>query len=87
MMNDDAKAVITELLGALTSVVGMGGVGKRPGHMVGCNQGVWAGKYIPPAYPHGSPCSARCQAARNAIRKAEAWLEINAAVAEQGVML
>jgi hypothetical protein len=57
----------------LSRVMAMGGLGKRPGHMPGCNQGIWAGKYVPPSFPNGSPCSARCQEAKQALQIASAY--------------
>ena len=68
-----AAVVISQLTESLTRVLAMGGLGKRPGHAPSCQQGIWAGKYVPPAYPDGSPCSERCQAMKSALEMAERW--------------
>jgi hypothetical protein len=62
--------VIELLSDVLSRVMAMGGLGKRPGHMPGCNQGIWTSAAV---VPQGAPCSKRCQEAKQALQIASAY--------------
>lgn len=72
MTDSGAADVITLLADQLAAVIAMGGLGKRPGHMLGCQQGIWTSDAV---IPGGAPCSKRCRDAKQAIEIAELWMK------------
>lgn len=76
------ERLISALSEQLRAVLDMGGLGKHSGHMPHCQHGIWSGKFVPPAYPNGSPCSSRCEAAKSALARADLWMQRYGAVRE-----